>query len=438
MIPSHDFSSQRPSSRLGTRMALVLLPLIALPLLLLGGAAYLRARAILEQQAVAQLTIDLQIQAQTLRDFAVARTNFLQLASTRAALRTPLTTMMQARAGSTVYQDNRDLVRQALRGLLTEGGQILFSDALIVHIPEGVVLASSDPRLEGQTLPSVGSGEVSPTAIGTRRIFDDALLAPGNLAFVTSTPLLSPVEPNVILVTVNRERRAAELLQLLQTPWEQRSPYGMGVGEAYLAVPPGTFIHVERNSAAPLTAPGLPTVFDLAKTSTTGSFSAASPDGENSLGVYQWLSDWDLGVVLVLPQAVVFTALNSFAPSMFVLVAVSVLISIIIVSFASGRMLRPLGTLTAFSERISRGEWSHRVPEDRDDELGTLAGALNHMAEELSGLYRSLEARVEERTRQIRTAAEVARAVTSTPQLEDLLRRAVDLIRPMRPPIPAR
>jgi GAF domain-containing protein len=51
------------------------------------------------------------------------------------------------------------------------------------------------------------------------------------------------------------------------------------------------------------------------------------------------------------------------------------------------------------------------------------------MADDLSGLYASLEARVEERTRQVRTAAEVAHAVTSTPNLDDLLRRAVELIR---------
>ncbi|MGD8865373.1 MAG: GAF domain-containing protein, partial [Anaerolineales bacterium] len=53
---------------------------------------------------------------------------------------------------------------------------------------------------------------------------------------------------------------------------------------------------------------------------------------------------------------------------------------------------------------------------------------LNQMAEELSNVYRSLEDRVEERTRQIRTASEVARAVISSPSLDDLLRRAVELI----------
>ena len=419
----------QPRSRLGTRLALVLLPLVALPLLLLGGAAYLRARSILEQQAVSQLANDVHAQGLTLQQWAVDRRQFIQLASTRLVLRTPLTAMLAASPSSTAYTTNRELVRSALRGMLTQEGEILFSDAILVHFPDGVVLAATNPEMEGQTLPAVQSGAISTTAIETRRIYDDPLLAPQNLAFVTATPLLFPVEPGVVLIGANRGRRAAELLQLLQTPWEERSPYGLGVGEAYLAVPPAALIHVDRNSQAPLVTQGDHVVFDRAAQSPTGFFRAAEAGGEDQLGVYEWLPDWDMGVVLVLPQSVVFSELNSYAPFMIGLVVLSVVISVFIVAYAGGRMLRPLRTLTEFSERISKGEWQHRVPEERNDELGTLAASLNRMAEELSGLYRTLEARVEERTRQIRTAAEVARAVTSTPQLEDLLRRAVDLIR---------
>ncbi|MGD8604538.1 MAG: GAF domain-containing protein, partial [Anaerolineales bacterium] len=104
------------------------------------------------------------------------------------------------------------------------------------------------------------------------------------------------------------------------------------------------------------------------------------------------------------------------------------LITILVIIYATNRMLQPLGTLTEFAERISRGEWLHRVPEDRNDELGQLASAFNRMADDLSGMYRSLEDKVEERTRFIRTAADVARAVVATPNLDDLLRRTVNQI----------
>ncbi|MFV9674852.1 MAG: GAF domain-containing protein, partial [Anaerolineales bacterium] len=80
------------------------------------------------------------------------------------------------------------------------------------------------------------------------------------------------------------------------------------------------------------------------------------------------------------------------------------------------------------AQRLSRGDWSFRVPLDRDDEIGTLATSLNSMADELNSLYQSLEDRVEERTRQVRTASEVARDAVAIRDVESLLSETVNLI----------
>jgi HAMP domain-containing protein len=125
----------------------------------------------------------------------------------------------------------------------------------------------------------------------------------------------------------------------------------------------------------------------------------------------------------------VYSGLGSLAPFTVGLVVFAAMLTFVIVLVATDRLLKPLGLLAEFADRISRGEWGHRVPEGSDDEIGALATSFNRMADDLRGLYASLEARVEERTRQVRTAAEVAHTVTSTPNLDDLLRRAVDLIR---------
>jgi nitrate/nitrite-specific signal transduction histidine kinase len=121
--------------------------------------------------------------------------------------------------------------------------------------------------------------------------------------------------------------------------------------------------------------------------------------------------------------------LNSLAPFSIGLIVIAALVSVVVVVFITNRMLRPLGTLSQLAERISHGDWAYRAPEDRNDELGALATGFNRMADDLSGMYQSLEARVEARTQQIRTAAAVARAVVSIPVLDDLMRRAVELIR---------
>jgi len=133
--------------------------------------------------------------------------------------------------------------------------------------------------------------------------------------------------------------------------------------------------------------------------------------------------------VAEVPRAEVFSGLGSLAPFTVGLVVFAAMLCFVIVLIATDRLMRPLGQLAEFADRISRGEWGHRVPEKSDDEIGALATSFNRMADDLSGLYGSLEAQVEERTRQVRTAADVAHAVTSTPNLDDLLRRAVDLIR---------
>jgi nitrate/nitrite-specific signal transduction histidine kinase len=135
-----------------------------------------------------------------------------------------------------------------------------------------------------------------------------------------------------------------------------------------------------------------------------------------------------MGIVAELPQEDIFAEINSLAPFSIALIGGTTVVTLILVAIVANQLLRPLGTLSQAAERLASGDWDSRVETGREDEIGALAFNFNAMAEELTNVYRSLESRVDERTRQIRTASEVARAVISTPSLEDLLRRAVELL----------
>ncbi|MCK5316529.1 MAG: GAF domain-containing protein, partial [Anaerolineales bacterium] len=170
-------------------------------------------------------------------------------------------------------------------------------------------------------------------------------------------------------------------------------------------------------------------VFTSVSDTTSGTIEYSNEEGDLVLAAYEWIPDWNLGIVTELPQAYIFSEANALAPFTIAMITGASLLSIVIVGFVANRfLLRPLRNLTEMAERLSRGDWSFRVPSDRDDEIGALAHSLNTMADELNSLYQSLEDRVEERTRQVRTAGEVARAVISIASLDDLLRRAVELI----------
>lgn len=85
-----------------------------------------------------------------------------------------------------------------------------------------------------------------------------------------------------------------------------------------------------------------------------------------------------------------------------------VLVLLGLLSFVAGRITRPLAVMVDATGRIAQGDLGHRVAVEGRDEIGQLANAFNRMTDELSLARedltqwgRTLERRVEERTREL-------------------------------------
>ena len=124
----------------------------------------------------------------------------------------------------------------------------------------------------------------------------------------------------------------------------------------------------------------------------------------------------------------IFGPLNSLIPFTIVLFVVTLLAMGLVLYLGARRVFSPLANLTDITHRFANGDFSQRADVRSKDEIGMLGQSFNQMAEDLSTLYRSLERKVEERTRQIHTAAEVAQRITSTANLDELLNWTVQLI----------
>ena len=117
--------------------------------------------------------------------------------------------------------------------------------------------------------------------------------------------------------------------------------------------------------------------------------------------------------------------------------ALIVAIALIILGLVfTNRLVDPLQKLVTAAQQIGAGQWDMQVPVTSHDEIGLLAETLNSMASQLRQTFGQLEERVAERTRQLerrslqlQTAAQVAREMTSSQNLDELLQNAVDLIR---------
>ncbi len=92
------------------------------------------------------------------------------------------------------------------------------------------------------------------------------------------------------------------------------------------------------------------------------------------------------------------------------------------------RIVRPLVKLSGIAQSFSNGDWAQRAEIVRDDEIGLLAHSFNAMVDQLTDLYQSLEAKVEDRTRQLRTASEVAQLAIQSAQRQEIAQRTAELI----------
>ncbi len=165
--------------------------------------------------------------------------------------------------------------------------------------------------------------------------------------------------------------------------------------------------------------------------------------GRRVLGVYRWMPK--LQVVLLAEQEVgeTLALTRGILASGLVILLVVAAVAVTIALLVSGRITRPLVGLTITANRLATGDLSHEVPyTGRQDEIGTLARAFSQMRQQLRELITRLEERVAERTRQwqeanfrlqrraiqLEASGQVARAITSILNLDDLLTQIVNLI----------
>lgn len=88
-------------------------------------------------------------------------------------------------------------------------------------------------------------------------------------------------------------------------------------------------------------------------------------------------------VVVEIPLAEANASLKSLLVILGAILLFGLSLAMTVARIFSGWILQPIKTLHQSAERISRGDLSHRIVLDRDDELGFLATAFNQMVETL-------------------------------------------------------
>jgi PAS domain S-box-containing protein len=120
--------------------------------------------------------------------------------------------------------------------------------------------------------------------------------------------------------------------------------------------------------------------------------------------------------------------LQTFLSFIYVALAITLLLAVPIAFLGSRQIATPLVDLSNKARKFATGDFSQKANVNRRDEIGLLASSFNYMVNQLSTFYTSLEARVAERTEQLRTASEIAMEAISAPTTHAVLQRVTESI----------
>ncbi len=150
--------------------------------------------------------------------------------------------------------------------------------------------------------------------------------------------------------------------------------------------------------------------------------------GVEVLGAYRWLPDLDVALIAEVDESEALeSTFASFATSGGVALGAAIL-AVLVALLVTRTIANPLGELVTAARRLAAGELAISVEMDRQDEIGTLAGAFNDMAGQLTDLIGSLEQRVAERTKALATSTEVSRRLSTILDRDELVREVVNQI----------
>ena len=151
-------------------------------------------------------------------------------------------------------------------------------------------------------------------------------------------------------------------------------------------------------------------------------------DNTDVLAYAKWIPELQIGLALEVPKDEIYRQLNTLLRFNILLLFGILIITGMVTYFTANRVISPLRTIIGQARMLAQGDLTQRTETRRHDEIGLLAHTFNSMASQLSNLYQSLEQRVEERTKQLRTVSDIIQLATSTVRQEDILQRTVDLL----------
>jgi signal transduction histidine kinase/CheY-like chemotaxis protein len=119
-------------------------------------------------------------------------------------------------------------------------------------------------------------------------------------------------------------------------------------------------------------------------------------------------------IVVVIPRSDFMAQINAHNRTTILLSLLALSIAILIGLLMARWITQPISRVNIAAAQLANGQWEHKLPVERFDELGQLTESFNSMASQLQHSFETLEERVKERTAELAAAKLNAEAANQT------------------------
>ena len=401
------FNKQNQPGKLARTILRALLVFSFIPLILMAVAAYLRTRDLLQNQVVTQMQNLVTTQMTATQNAMKIKQIRLDRIVRRPDFSSALDVILTEEFGTPAFTESRNKVMSIFEEINREEGTPVFNLYFITD-EYGNILAASDRDWERTSLANaplfVEIKDVNNQSFG---VYDFTPFYPGEFSLVTVNQYqTSDGKGKAVVAGISDEQYALAILKSIIDLTPSSRAYFVSNYGGYIGLDPYTggmtkilSVTDQRETLdkafATMKLPGadfLPVTVEY-----------RNETGESALAQAIWLEELHSGVVLEVPTASIYGHLNSLITFTIIIIVVTLIFLVITINFSANRVVKPITELADITSQFAQGNWEKRATVHSDDEVGMLAASFNHMADQLSQMYRSLQQQVEERTRQIRT-----------------------------------
>ncbi|MFN8382232.1 MAG: GAF domain-containing protein [Anaerolineales bacterium] len=425
--PAVAIQQKRYKGSLTGTLVRTLLIFTFIPLALMAGAAYFRARTLLRDQAISQSENLLSNQLKVINGEITAKQKLLEEHLNSSSFANTIELSLHANPQNREFNEIRQSFINEFQPTDTQNNKPAFDQFFLVG-KDGVIKVSSNADWQGMVLDTSEFENMNSTE--SHALYGLSPIYENELILVTAVNYQTQRGSTLgTLVGITEKENLQQLLQPLNGLSPFANTYLILAKDQVVASNPSTgeFTKVKASPDQDKLATSLSKLIEV-NSNETVAIDLTSPDGKASLAQLKWFSGMQSGVVLEISNDKIYGQVTSLVPFTILLALLTLAGIGLAITIGTRRVIRPLQSLSEITRKFAGGDWNLRADVHSNDEVGVLANSFNFMANQISEIYRSLEQKVEERTRQIQTASEVAQSITTISSLDEMLKKTTELL----------